>query len=248
MISGAFPPQLWDKSPPHPTPPALVIDWLLSNKSPSSAAWNNPLLSLLLLPVGQEVEQAANVLSLPHGVWGPHWEISKVNVETPWWPFSYRAVDLCWLLLAFGSNTHVMSLLGAWASWKQDVRYPGGECKKARQKPYCVLELTLQVSRHCLPIFYCPRQSWCSWVQGWECREYHAFWWSGRQAGQEHTHVRQSTPMQENHLFKHQPSPAPKHLGREMVRKWKRKTLYKLRRKRMGETVFVTRPSEVKQH
>lgn len=92
--------------------------WLISNKTPSSAAWNNPLLSLLLLPVGQEVEQAANVLSLTHGVWGLHWEISIVNVETPWWPFSGRAVDLRWLLLALGSNTHVMSLLGAWASWK----------------------------------------------------------------------------------------------------------------------------------
>lgn len=228
-------------------PPPLVIDWLLSNKTPSPAAWNNPLLSLLL-PVGQEVEQAANVLSLLHGVWGPHWEISKVNVETPWWSFSDRAVDLCWLALAFGSNTHVKSLLGAWASWKQDARYSGWECKKARQKPCCVLELALQVSRHRLPTSYCPRQWWGSRVQGWECRECHAFWRSGRQAGQEHTHVGRSTAVQENHLSEHQPSPAPKHLGRETVRKWKRKTLHKLRRKRKGKTVFVTRPSEVKQH
>lgn len=76
--------------------PLFVTDCCLT-KSPSSAAWNHPPLSLLLLPVGQEVEQAASGLSLPHGVWGPHWEISKVGC----WPV-LAPTPMCRLFLEPG--------------------------------------------------------------------------------------------------------------------------------------------------
>lgn len=92
--------------------------WLLFNKIPKlSSLKSSPFITSLT------------------SCWAGSWTSSKWLISTPWCLRSPPGNIQSGLLACVGSNTHVSSLLGAWASWKQGVWCPGWEPKKARQKP-----------------------------------------------------------------------------------------------------------------
>lgn len=110
--------------------------WLLFNKIPKlSSLKSSPFITSLT------------------SCWAGSWTSSKWLISTPWCLRSPLGNIQSGLLACVGSNTHVSSLLGAWASWKQGVWCPGWGPKKARQKP-CRLWKSRKhldiISSHCI--------------------------------------------------------------------------------------------------